>query len=126
MKRNKNSYKNIEITEKKNGDKRIRKLEKKRRLKKKQQLRKKQQKEKGMVRQQKVRQLKERMKHKKTRHRREKLQKELFSFSKNVQYGFPHKPVSMDWDPHLKLLAIATKTGFIRIFGQPGSSDYII
>ena len=54
---------------------------------------------------------------------REKLQKELFSFSKNVQYGFPHKPVSMDWDPHLKLLAIATKTGFIRIFGQPGSSD---
>ena len=33
---------------------------------------------------------------------REKLQKELFSFSKNVQYGFPHKPVAMDWDPHLK------------------------
>ena len=32
----------------------------------------------------------------------EKLQKELFSFSKNVPYGFPHKPVAMDWDPHLK------------------------
>ena len=58
---------------------------------------------------------------------REKLQKELFSFSKNVQYGFPHKPVDMDWDPHLKLLAIVTRNGFIRIFGQPGalsSSSY--
>ena len=51
---------------------------------------------------------------------REKLQKELFSFSKNVQYGFPHKPVSMDWDPHLQLLVIVTKPGTIRIFGQPG------
>ena len=51
---------------------------------------------------------------------REKLQKELFSFSKNVQYGFPHRPVGMDWDPHLELLVIITKPGMIRIFGQPG------
>ena len=34
---------------------------------------------------------------------REKLQKELFSFSKNVAYGFPNKPLAMDWDPHLQL-----------------------
>ena len=51
---------------------------------------------------------------------KEKLQKELYAFSKNVLYGFPHKPVSMDWDPQLELLAIAMKNGFIRIFGQPG------
>ena len=51
---------------------------------------------------------------------REKLQKELFSFSKNVEYGFPNKPLAMDWDPHLQLLVIITKSGLIRIFGQPG------
>ena len=51
---------------------------------------------------------------------REKLQKELFSFSKNVEYGFPNKPLSVDWDPHLQLLVIITKSGLIRIFGQPG------
>ena len=51
---------------------------------------------------------------------KEKLQKELYAFSKNALYGFPHKPVSMDWDPLLKLSAIATKNGFIRIFSQPG------
>ena len=51
---------------------------------------------------------------------REKLQKELFSFSKNVEYGFPNKPLSMDYDPHLHLLVIITKSGLIRIFGQPG------
>ena len=51
---------------------------------------------------------------------KEKTQKELYAFSKNVTYGFPHKPVSMDWDPQLNLLAIATKHGLIRIFGQPG------
>ena len=55
---------------------------------------------------------------------KEKLQKELYAFSKNVLYGFPHKPVSMDWDPQLKLLAIATKTGSIRIFGQPGKKIF--
>ena len=52
---------------------------------------------------------------------REKLQKELFSFSKNVQYGFPNRPVGLDWDPHLQLLAIITRAGgLLRIFGQPG------
>ena len=51
---------------------------------------------------------------------REKLQKELFSFSKNVEYGFPNKPVWLDWDPHLQLLVLVTKSGLIRIFGQPG------
>ena len=51
---------------------------------------------------------------------REKLQKELFSFSKTVEYGFPARPVSLDWDPELGLLVLVTKSGLIRIFGQPG------
>ena len=51
---------------------------------------------------------------------REKLQKELFSFSKTVEYGFPARPVSLDWDPDLGLLVLVTKSGLIRIFGQPG------
>ena len=33
---------------------------------------------------------------------KEKLQKEIFAFSKNVQFGFPYKPSDMDWDPMLR------------------------
>ena len=49
-----------------------------------------------------------------------KLQKELFNFSRNITYGFPHKPSCMGWDPELKLLAVGTKNGQIRVFGKPG------
>ena len=49
-----------------------------------------------------------------------KLQKELFNFSKNITYGFPHKPSCFAWDQELKLLAVGTKTGQIRVFGKPG------
>jgi len=51
---------------------------------------------------------------------RVKLQKELFNYSKNITYGFPNKPSCLGWDPELKLLAIGTKTGLVRVFGQPG------
>ena len=49
-----------------------------------------------------------------------KLQKELFNFSRNITYGFPHKPSCMGWDPELKLLAVGTKNGQIRVFGKAG------
>ena len=49
-----------------------------------------------------------------------KLQKELFNFSKNITYGFPHKPSCFGWEPELKLLAVGTKSGQIRVFGKPG------
>jgi len=51
---------------------------------------------------------------------KEKLQKEVFAFSKNVPFGFPHKPTDLDWDPVLRLLVIVTRGGSIRVFGQPG------
>jgi len=51
---------------------------------------------------------------------RVKLQKELFNFSKNVTYGFPSKPACIDWDPELRLLAVGTKGGALRVFGAPG------
>jgi len=49
-----------------------------------------------------------------------KLQKELFGFNKSVTHGFPNKPSSVGWDPELKLLAVGTKTGALRLFGQAG------
>jgi len=51
---------------------------------------------------------------------RVKLQKELFNFSKNITYGFPNKPTCLGWDPELKLLAVGTKSGQVKVFGQPG------
>lgn len=49
-----------------------------------------------------------------------KLQKELFAFRKCTEHGFPHKPSCLAYDPKLKLLAIGTKTGALRVYGAPG------
>lgn len=51
-------------------------------------------------------------------------QKELFSFEKACYHGFPAKPSALAWDPLLRLLAIATKNGQIRIYGTPGVEFY--
>uniref|UniRef100_H2ZMJ2 Lethal giant larvae homologue 2 domain-containing protein n=1 Tax=Ciona savignyi TaxID=51511 RepID=H2ZMJ2_CIOSA len=51
---------------------------------------------------------------------REKVKEDLFSFKKTVEHGFPHHPSAFDYDPILKLMAIGTKTGAIKIFGAPG------
>ncbi|XP_014676770.1 PREDICTED: LOW QUALITY PROTEIN: lethal(2) giant larvae protein homolog 1-like [Priapulus caudatus] len=51
---------------------------------------------------------------------RQKLQKELFEFKKTVRHGFPHRPSAMAYDPMLKLLAIGTRNGQVRIYGAPG------
>ncbi|CAG5134037.1 unnamed protein product [Candidula unifasciata] len=51
---------------------------------------------------------------------REQLKKELFAFQKCVDHGFPSKPSALAYDPKLKLLAIGTKSGAIRIYGTPG------
>nr|CAD7457896.1 unnamed protein product [Timema tahoe] len=84
---------------------------------------------------------------------RQKLQKELFAFRKatvlfsdgpvkssrhvthriallvirhckTVQHGFPNKPTALAWDPALRLLALGTATGAIKIFGKPGVEFY--
>ncbi|CAD6998863.1 unnamed protein product [Ceratitis capitata] len=55
---------------------------------------------------------------------RQRLQKELFSYRKTVQHGFPHKPSAVAYDPISKLMAIGTQTGAIKVFGQPGVEFY--
>nr|CAG4649920.1 EOG090X00I4 [Sida crystallina] len=52
------------------------------------------------------------------------IQKELFQFQKTIQHGFPSKPSALAWDPVLRLLAIATKGGAIKVFGAPGVEFY--
>eukprot|EP00918_Siedleckia_nematoides_P010556 GHVU01023088.1.p1 GENE.GHVU01023088.1~~GHVU01023088.1.p1 ORF type:complete len:1053 (-),score=140.01 GHVU01023088.1:1527-4685(-) len=49
-----------------------------------------------------------------------RLQKELFAYNKCTDHGFPHKPSSLAYDPTLKLMAIGTRSGAVRIYGQPG------
>lgn len=46
---------------------------------------------------------------------RRRLQKDLFAFSKIADKGFPSKPSAMDYDKKLRLLAIGTKNGDIRM-----------
>ncbi|CAG9865318.1 unnamed protein product [Phyllotreta striolata] len=55
---------------------------------------------------------------------RQKLQKELFSYRRTLQHGFPHKPTALAWDPSLRLICIGTATGAIKVFGQPGVEFY--
>lgn len=51
---------------------------------------------------------------------REKLKLELFAFNKTVEHGFPNQPSSLAYDPKLRLMAIATKSGSLKIYGVPG------
>lgn len=55
--------------------------------------------------------------------RRYEIQKDLFAFAFNkiADKGFPSKPSAMDYDRKLKLLAIGTKNGDIRIYGEPNT-----
>lgn len=55
--------------------------------------------------------------------RRRLLQKDLFAFNKIADKGFPSKPSAMDYDRKLKLLALGTKSGDIRIYGAPGTQQ---
>nr|CAH7738666.1 unnamed protein product [Callosobruchus chinensis] len=55
---------------------------------------------------------------------RQKLQKELFSYRRTLQHGFPHKPTAMAWDATLRLLCVGTATGAVKVFGRPGVEFY--
>lgn len=41
-----------------------------------------------------------------------------------VQHGFPNKPSAVAWDPLLRLMAIGTSVGAIKVFGRPGVEFY--
>ncbi|CAF0863937.1 unnamed protein product [Adineta ricciae] len=51
---------------------------------------------------------------------RRRLQKELFGLNKICDRGFPSRPSALAYDSQLKLIAIGTHSGEIRIYGQPG------
>ncbi|KAL4709933.1 hypothetical protein ACJJTC_003896 [Scirpophaga incertulas] len=55
---------------------------------------------------------------------RQKLQNELFAFRKTVQHGFPHRASALAWDPLLRLAALGTATGAIKVYGRPGVELY--
>ncbi|CAH2980453.1 unnamed protein product [Chilo suppressalis] len=55
---------------------------------------------------------------------RQKLQNELFAFRKTVQHGFPHRSSALAWDPLLRLAAIGTATGALKVYGRPGVELY--
>ncbi|XP_061088611.1 lethal(2) giant larvae protein homolog 1 isoform X2 [Conger conger] len=51
---------------------------------------------------------------------REKLKQDLFAFNKTVEHGFPNQPSAFAYDPKLRLMAIGTKSGAVKIYGAPG------
>ncbi|XP_055263428.1 lethal(2) giant larvae protein homolog 1 isoform X3 [Moschus berezovskii] len=51
---------------------------------------------------------------------REKLKQELFAFHKTVEHGFPNQPSALAFDPELRIMAIGTRSGAIKIYGAPG------
>ncbi|XP_049868986.1 lethal(2) giant larvae protein isoform X2 [Pectinophora gossypiella] len=55
---------------------------------------------------------------------RQKLQNELFAFRKTVQHGFPHRASALAWDPLLRLTALGTATGALKVYGRPGVELY--
>lgn len=51
---------------------------------------------------------------------REKIKQDLFAFNKTVEHGFPNQPSSLAYDPKLRVMAIGTKSGALKIYGAPG------
>ncbi|XP_053517192.1 LLGL scribble cell polarity complex component 2 isoform X3 [Artibeus jamaicensis] len=51
---------------------------------------------------------------------RERLKRDLFQFNKTVEHGFPHQPSALGYSPSLRLLAIGTRSGAVKLYGAPG------
>lgn len=51
---------------------------------------------------------------------RKSLQEDLYEYSQFSGFGFPSKPSAIAHDPYLDLLAIGTKSGALKLYGQPG------
>ncbi|XP_038618445.1 lethal(2) giant larvae protein homolog 1 [Tachyglossus aculeatus] len=51
---------------------------------------------------------------------REKIKQDLFAFNKTVEHGFPNQPSSLAYDPKLRIMAIGTKSGAVKVYGAPG------
>ncbi|KAM8945886.1 LLGL scribble cell polarity complex component 2 [Pelodytes ibericus] len=51
---------------------------------------------------------------------RERLKRDLFQFNKTVEHGFPHQPSALGFSSSLRLMAIGTRSGAIKVYGCPG------
>ncbi|XP_071968516.1 LLGL scribble cell polarity complex component 2 isoform X3 [Engystomops pustulosus] len=51
---------------------------------------------------------------------RERLKRDLFQFNKTVEHGFPHQPSALGFSDSLRLMAIGTRSGAIKVYGCPG------
>ncbi|XP_044528812.1 LLGL scribble cell polarity complex component 2 [Gracilinanus agilis] len=51
---------------------------------------------------------------------RERLKQDLFKFNKTVEHGFPHQPSALGYSPYLRIMAIGTRSGAIKLYGAPG------
>ncbi|XP_063816679.1 LLGL scribble cell polarity complex component 2 isoform X1 [Pseudophryne corroboree] len=51
---------------------------------------------------------------------RERLKRDLFQFNKTVEHGFPNQPSALGFSDSLRLMAIGTRSGAIKIYGCPG------
>uniref|UniRef100_A0A8C3J971 LLGL scribble cell polarity complex component 1 n=1 Tax=Calidris pygmaea TaxID=425635 RepID=A0A8C3J971_9CHAR len=51
---------------------------------------------------------------------RDRLRHDLFAFSKTVEHGFPSQPSALAYDPVLRVMAIGTKAGAVKLYGAPG------
>uniref|UniRef100_A0A8C2SU61 LLGL scribble cell polarity complex component 1 n=1 Tax=Coturnix japonica TaxID=93934 RepID=A0A8C2SU61_COTJA len=51
---------------------------------------------------------------------RERIRHDLFAFSKTVEHGFPSQPSALAYDPRLRVMAIGTKAGAVKLYGAPG------
>lgn len=43
-----------------------------------------------------------------------------FTAEPTLRHGFPHKPVSLAFDPVQRILAIGNRSGRVRVLGRPG------
>ncbi|XP_076118572.1 syntaxin-binding protein 5-like [Alosa pseudoharengus] len=54
----------------------------------------------------------------------ETLMSENFQICKTVRHGFPYQPTAVAFDPVQKILAIGSRSGGVRILGQPGVDSF--
>ena len=47
---------------------------------------------------------------------RERLKRDLFQFNKTVEHGFPHQPSALGYSPSLRILAIGTRSGAVKLY----------
>ncbi|KAI8435696.1 hypothetical protein MSG28_003949 [Choristoneura fumiferana] len=48
----------------------------------------------------------------------------IFPCQQTVQHGFPHRASALAWDPLLRLAALGTASGALKVYGRPGVELY--